>query len=145
MLGNDVAEIIDNLIVQLLAARAPLFGAGEFLDRFAQTLHAEELGFAVEVGVDLVTQCAEENHLQSFAGLMGEVVQISFGGVIIAIVLIVGGHHLETKTAQDAFECESKFTDGNGVAVEVYFEMIQHRLGGFGDEHRFQLVRGIAE
>ena len=73
MLRDDVAKVIDNLIVELLRSRPPIFSTGEFVYGIAQALHFEEFGLPMQVGMDLIAQGAEEHHLQPFPRLMGEV------------------------------------------------------------------------
>ena len=41
VLGNDVTQVFNNLVVEFLAARTPLLGSGEFAHSFAQAFHPE--------------------------------------------------------------------------------------------------------
>ncbi len=86
MPGNDIAQVLDDLVIELLAAGAPLLGTGEFLHRGPQAFYAEQLRFAVQIGVDLIAQGAEKHHLESVTGfvrLAGDFVEIRLSGLFL--------------------------------------------------------------
>ncbi len=41
VLGNNVAQILNNLVIEFLTARTPLLGSGEFAHSCAQAFHPE--------------------------------------------------------------------------------------------------------
>jgi len=146
VLGNDVTQVFNNLVVEFLAAWTPLLGAGEFAYGLAQAFHAKQFRFAVEVSVNLISQCAEENHLQSFTDLVCEIMQIRFSGIGIGTVaFLTGCHDLEPEPAQNALKCHCEFADRNGVSSEINLEMKQYRLRRLGDHMWLKFMGGISE
>ena len=146
VLGNDVSQVLNNLVVEFLAARTPFFCADEFAHGLAKAFHPEYLGFAMEVSVNLIAQCAEENQLQSFADLVREIMQIRLsGGGIGMLALLAGRHDLESEAAQNALKRHCKFADRNRAPPEVDLKMKQYRFSRLGDHVRLKFIGGISE
>jgi broad specificity phosphatase PhoE len=65
--GQAVAEVVHNLIVQLLAAASPAPRARQLFDATAQAFEADDVRRSIEVLSQLIAQSREEREFKTFS------------------------------------------------------------------------------
>lgn len=138
-----LAEVGDDLVVEVLAAGAPAAGGGDLFDAGSEALESEDGGVAFELEVHLVAKALEEGQLEASSGLGGQLAQVgdSDGAWGWGILF---GLDLEAEVAEDAGQGGREFGDGDSIAVQFAFEVVEDGAGGLVEDVRVEGGGGFA-
>ena len=102
--GEALAEVVDDLVVEVLAAGAPALGAHQVLDAPAQAGKAQHGEAAIQLAAQHLAQPHEKHQLEAFAGFGRQARQIRDRD---ALGCQGGGHfgaHVEAEVLEHPFE-----------------------------------------
>ena len=118
--------------------------AGELLDAAAQAAEAQQARGFAEPGAQFVAQAGKEKQFKAAVGITREVAEIGFENLPserLVLVRVKG----QTEVAQDFFQREGEFADGDGLAVKFGLEIVEHGGGGVPEHVRIDHAVGVAD
>src|SRR5450432_645351 len=111
--GEAFAEVADNLVLHFFAARAPALRAGELLDAAAQSAKAQDARRLLQLHPQFTAQPRKEEKFKAVGGFARDEAEISFENLFRERRRFVGVKG-EAKIAQNFFERDGEFADGDG-------------------------------
>ena len=73
-----MTEVLDDLVVELLATGGPTARAGKLFDATAQSFETDDVGCLTELLTQRVAQAREKHQFKTFARIAGELAQVGF-------------------------------------------------------------------
>jgi hypothetical protein len=132
------AQILDDLVVEVLAAAVPAGGSGELLDAIAQAMKAKDVGRLIQLAFEFLAQLGEEKKLEALCGgVAGQLVEVGIEHARPGLRRVTGlaiGIDAKAEVAEDFFQRDGELADGDELAVQLVFEIVQDGGGGVADD-----------
>jgi hypothetical protein len=138
-----VAEVVDDLVVELLATVGPAAGADHLFYAAAEAIEADDFRRGFEMIAQLGAEHLEENEFADAVATDDQRAEIAVydapGG------FRAKGGHVQAETAQDFRERLGEFADGHDSAVKFRAKIMEHGVRGVLDDYLIDLVHRVAE
>ena len=141
--GETVAKVVNDLVVELLAALRPSARADHLFDAATQAVEAHDLRCGFEMVAQFGAQHLKEHQFADPLAADGERTQIAVDDLPHRFA--PRAENVQSEAAQDFGERFRKFTDGHHGALEFGAKIMEHGLRGVLYGQLIDVAYGIAE
>lgn len=147
-----IAEVTNDLVVELLATAVPAPGAGELFDTTSKPLEADDPRRLAQLTAELGAQAVEKEQLEAFARVEGELAQVRFGDRMQTGCWRRGGVQggiafpdIDSEAAEDRGQRLGEFADGHLAFALFDFEVVEDGMSGVVHELWVEEALGVAD